>query len=300
MAFTRFLFSAGLLLLAAGYCPTAAAQSGSPDTTQVQLPLPQASPRALLQQTVGLTDVTVEYHSPSVKGRGVWGQLVPYNQIWRAGANENTVISFSSNVHLNGKLVLAGKYSLFVLPVSDQDWQFVLNKVTTHWGAEGYDATQDVVRVPIVPEASAFRETLCYWFSDVRPTAAHLNLSWERLTGSLVIETDVHAQVLAGIEQTLAARPNNWQLLAQAAEYMVQNNLQAEQALHYINESIRLNESYTNTWIKARLMASKQDYGTAVLYARKALKLGDKDDANFKAQQPNMRIALTEWQAKAY
>ncbi|ALD20903.1 hypothetical protein AM218_06265 [Hymenobacter sp. DG25A] len=288
----------GFMVAMGVVAPDAQAQQASKPA--VQLPLPQVSPHALVQQTIGLTDITVDYHAPGVKGRTVWGQLVPYNQIWRAGANENTVVKFSAPVRINGQAVPTGSYSLYVLPVSDQDWQFVLNRVTTHWGAEGYDEKDDLVRIPIVPEASPFRETLLYWFSDAKNGTARLNLSWEKLTGSVYITTDVHAQALAGIEQTLAKQPHNWQLLAQAAEYLIQNNIQAELALRYINESIRLNDTYLNNWLKARLLASKDDYSTAIVYARKALKLGDKDDNTFKSQQPTMRIALTEWQAKAY
>ncbi|QDA62003.1 DUF2911 domain-containing protein [Hymenobacter jejuensis] len=280
--------------------PAAGVPAATTTATPPQLPLPQVSPHAVLTQTIGLTEVGIDYHAPGVKNRPVWGQLVPYEQVWRAGANENTVISFSQPITLNGKAVPAGRYSFYVIPHADKDWEIILNRVTTHWGNEGYDAKDDQLRVAAMPEPAPFHETLLYWFSEVQPTGAHLNLTWEKRTLTLLIETQVHNQVLAGIEKTLSAKPDDWQLLAQAADYLVQNNLQAELALRYINESIKLNDTYANNWIKARLLAAQQDFGTAVVYARKALKLGDKDDASFKAQQPNMRIALTEWQSKAY
>ncbi|SHL74615.1 DUF2911 domain-containing protein [Hymenobacter psychrotolerans] len=264
------------------------------------LPLPQASPHVLLSHTVGLSEVMVDYHAPSVRNRQIWQGLVPYNQIWRAGANENTLITFTDTVRINGKTLPAGQYSFFVFPRSDQDWDMVFNRVTTHWGAEKYDEKEDVLRVPVVPEESAFHETLLYWFSDVKPGSAHLNLSWEKKTVSIYIDTNVQARVVAGIEKAVAQRPGDWQLLAQAADYLVQNNLNAERALYFINESIRLRDVYTNNWIKARLLASKLDYDTAIVYARKAIKLGDKDDENFKAQLPSMRVSLIEWQGKAY
>jgi len=280
--------------------PQAPAALASATTGQPQLPLPQASPHSVILQTLGLTDVTVDYHSPAVRNRPIWGGLVPYNQVWRAGANENTLITFSRPVKLNGKTVAAGQYSLYVFPRADSDWDFILNRVTTHWGSENYDPQDDVVHVPVLPQQVAFQETLLYWFSEVKPASGRLNLTWERRTISMVVETNVETQVLAGIEQTLTQHPNNWQLLAQAADYLVQQKLQPELALRYINESLHLQEAYLNNWIKARLLASQQDYGTAIIYARKALKLGDKEDADFKAQQANMRITLTEWQGKAY
>ncbi|MBW3128196.1 DUF2911 domain-containing protein [Hymenobacter profundi] len=278
----------------------APAALASATTGQPQLPLPQASPHAVIAQTLGLTDVTVDYHSPAVRSRAVWGALVPYNQVWRAGANENTLITFSRPVKLNGKDVAAGQYSLYVYPRADSEWDFILNRVTTHWGTENYDPKDDVVHVPVLPEKANFQETLLYWFSEVKPASGRLNLTWERRTLSMLIETDVQTQVLAGIAQTLTQHPGNWQLLAQAADYLVQNNLQPELALRYINESLRLNDAYANNWIKAQLLASQQDYTTALIYTRKALKLGSKDDDDFKNQQATMRVALTEWQAKAY
>jgi len=264
------------------------------------LPLPKASPHVVLNHAVGLSEVTIDYHAPSVRNRVIWQGLVPYNQIWRAGANENTVMTFSDTVRINGKKLPAGKYSFYIFARSDQDWDLVFNRVTTHWGAEGYDEKDDVLRVPVVPQASDFHETLLYWFSDVKPGSAHLNLSWEKKTVSFVVDSDVENKVAAAIEKAVAQRPGDWQLLAQAADYLVQNNLRPERALYFINESIRLRDVYTNNWIKARLLASKLDFDTAIVYGRKAIKLGDKDDRNFKAQLPSMRVALIEWQGKAY
>ncbi|SHJ22351.1 Protein of unknown function [Hymenobacter daecheongensis DSM 21074] len=296
-----FRFSSLLLGCGLSFClltsPAALAQSKA---EQQQLPLPQVSPHAVVQQTVGLTEVVVDYHSPSVKNRAIWGQLVPYEQVWRAGANENTIISFADPVILNGKAVPAGRYSFYVLPHQSKDWEIILNRVTTHWGAEGYDAKDDQIRLTAAPEAATMHESLLYWFSEVKRNSARLNLTWEKRTVSLLVETDVNTKVLTTIEKTIAAQPQNWQLLAQAADYLVQNNLESERALRYINESIRLKEAYTNTWIKARLLASQQDYGTAIVVGRKAIKLGEKQDSTFKTQLPNMRLALTEWQSKAY
>ncbi|GAA3941063.1 DUF2911 domain-containing protein [Hymenobacter algoricola] len=292
------------LLLASGLCfglllggSSAQAQSYA---EQQQLPLPQASPHAVVQQTVGLTDITVDYHSPSVKGRAIWGALVPYDQVWRAGANENTILAFADPVILNGQSVPAGRYSFYVVPHETQDWEVVLNRVTTHWGAEGYEAKDDQLRLKAAPETAPLHESLLYWFSELKPASARLNLTWEKRTVSVLVTTDVHTKVLATIEKTIAAQPQNWQLLAQAADYLVLNNLESERALRYINESIRLKEAYTNTWIKARLLASQQDFGTAIEVGRKAIKLGEKRDTNFKTQLPGMRLALTEWQSKAY
>ncbi|GAA4007960.1 DUF2911 domain-containing protein [Hymenobacter fastidiosus] len=294
--FSALLLGCGL----AGCLLTGRATQAQTYAEQQQLPLPQMSPHAVVQQTVGLTDVVIDYHSPSVRGRAIWGALVPYDQVWRAGANENTLISFADPVTLNGQAVPAGRYSFYVVPHDGQDWELILNRVTTHWGAEGYNAKDDQLRLKGTPEPAAMHENLLYWFSELKPNHARLNLTWEKRTVSLIVETDVNTKVLATIEKTITAQPKNWQLLAQAADYLVQNSLESELALRYINESIRLKEAYNNTWIKARLLASKQDYATAIEVGRKAIKLGEKQDTAFKTQLPGMRVALTEWQSKAY
>lgn len=301
--FTQLVASGiGTLLLSVRLLGGALAQTGPAPAmpTASLLPLPQASPHVQLTHTIGLSEVSLDYHAPSVRSRVIWEGLVPYGQIWRAGANENTVITFADTVRVNGKTLPAGRYSFYIFPRSDQDWDMVFNRVTTHWGTEGYDEKNDVLRVPVVPEVSAFHETLLYWFSDVTPGSAHLNLSWGKKTVSLLVDTNVQTKVVAGIEKAVAERPDDWQLLAQAADYLVQNNLQAERALYFINESIRLRDVYTNNWIKARLLASKLDYDTAIVYGRKAIKLGAKDDMAFKTQLPTMRTVLIEWQGKAY
>lgn len=263
-------------------------------------PQPQVSPHAVITQTVGLTDITVDYHAPGVRNRSIWGQLVPYDQVWRAGANENTLITFTDSVRVGNKPVAAGTYSLFVQPSADHDWQFILNKKTDHWGNEGYDAQNDVLRVPVMPETSPMRETLHYWFSDIRPGTARLNLSWEQRTISVFIRTNPHAKVLAAMQAAVAKTPNDPQLLSAAADYLIQNQIEAELALKYVNRAIELNESYTNLWLKARLMAQKEDYLSAVESARRAIKAGDKDDDKFKNQLPGMKLTLTQWQSKAY
>ena len=297
---SRLVFVTGCSLLLAAPAALAQTRPAPPAPPESLIPLPQASPHVVLQHAVGLTDITVDYHAPSMRNRVIWQGLVPYNQIWRAGANENTIITFSDTVRLNGRSLPAGQYSFYVLPRSDQDWELVFNRVITHWGAEGYDQKDNVLRIPVVPETSPLHETLLYWFSNVTTSNAHLNLSWEKKTVSLLIDTNVQAQVLAGIEKAVAARRDDWQLLAQAAEYLVQHNLNGEKALYYINESIRLRNASTNNWIKARLLASKLDYDTAIVYGRKAIKLGDKADASFRTRLPSMRVSLIEWQAKAY
>lgn len=137
------------------------------------------SPNALVSQTVGTTVITVEYGRPGVKGRTVWGELVPLNAVWRAGANEATTIEFSTAVTVNENKIPAGKYSLFIIPKEDT-WTVILNSVAKQWGAYKYDKTKDVLRFEITPSEGEHVEWLEYSFSDLSADTAHLNLMWEK------------------------------------------------------------------------------------------------------------------------
>lgn len=145
----------------------ALALSSEPARAQAPaLQTPQASPAAKVEQTVGLTRLAVDYHRPAVNGRKVWGMLVPYGQVWRAGANENTLFTTSSAIKVQGKPLAAGSYGLHMIPTANE-WTIIFNKVTTAWGSFSYDAKQDSLRVTVRPvEAPEMEERLSYRFDD--------------------------------------------------------------------------------------------------------------------------------------
>ncbi len=153
------------------------------------------SPKAEVTQTIGLTDVTVSYSRPGVKGRKIWGGLVPYDKVWRAGANEATKITFSGNVLVNGKKVPAGSYGFFLIPHKNE-WTVIFNKVADQWGAFTYNETQDFLRINVKPQPSNFHEWLEYSFSDMKvnsrgKNSAVLSLLWEKIKLPLTIKADV-------------------------------------------------------------------------------------------------------------
>src|SRR5436853_150270 len=141
----KAVFQALLSLMTSALPVASAAQS-------FVLDLPAASPRAQISQRIGLTDVTINYHRPLVKGRKIWGGLVPYGTVWRAGANENSTISFSTPVKIEGHVVAAGTYALYMIPSASQ-WTVVLSKFTGDWGQYNYDPSEDAVRVDVTPQA---------------------------------------------------------------------------------------------------------------------------------------------------
>ncbi len=155
----------------------------------------RVSPKASITETIGLTDVSVSYSRPGVKGRKIWGSLVPYDKVWRAGANEATKIIFSSDVWVEGKKLSAGSYSFFVIPKA-KAWIVIFNKVADQWGAFEYNESEDALRLDITPQSRNFIEWLNYSFSDLKvnthgKNSAVLNLNWEKVRLPIKIETEV-------------------------------------------------------------------------------------------------------------
>ena len=145
------------------------------------------SPKASVMQTVGFTDVTIDYSRPGVKGRTIWGALVPYNKVWRAGANEATTINFSTDVTIEGKSLPAGKYGFFTIPNKDS-WTLIFNKVADQWGAFQYNEAEDALRVTVKPESNNFQEWLAYTITKTGDKSAVVSLEWEKLKVPFKIE----------------------------------------------------------------------------------------------------------------
>lgn len=148
------------------------------------------SPKALVQQTVGFTDVKIEYSRPGVKGRTIWGGLVPYNVVWRAGANEATKITFTDDVTINGKKLKAGSYSFFAIPTKN-NWTLIFNKVADQWGAFEYNEAEDALRIEVTPEEGYWQEWLAYTFEKTSDNSAVIRLEWEKLKIPFNVEVDI-------------------------------------------------------------------------------------------------------------
>lgn len=264
-----------------------------------QIKLPQASPAAMVKQTIGLTDITVRYHAPGVKGRQIFGSLVPYGKLWRAGANEATLITFEDDLFLNHERVPAGTYSFFILPENETDWNIVLNKDTTLWGLEGYSELNDVAYLRVTPKKIPFQETLQFAFSDISTNTGTLNLSWENSQVSIRIETEIEKKALANIEKALkVAAPDDWYTWAQAANYLLSRKDQHEKALTYINKSIAIKENFYNNWVKARLYALNREYQVAANLSAKAMQLGPKEPESYQTYAREIETSYQEWKKR--
>lgn len=214
-----------------------------------EIKFPKASPAATVMQTIGLTDVTVVYHRPGVKGREIWGKLVPYNEVWRTGANNATTIEFSTDAAIEGQPLKAGKYALFTIPGQDE-WTIILNKQTDIWGDNGYKEDQDVLRVKVKPmEAVPPCEWMIFVFTDLSDNGAKLMLRWEKVMVSIAITVDTKAIIAKNIDKTMGryfVQPYY------AANYAF-NEDDLQKAKKYVDMSTGIEANYWNTLLQAKI-----------------------------------------------
>lgn len=223
-------------------------------SAQQNLTLPDASQHAIVMQQVGLCEIKIDYHRPGVKGRMVWGGLVPFDQVWRAGANDNTTISFSKDVIVAGKNVPAGTYGLHMIP-TENEWTIILNKDYRAWGSFFYKEENDQMRFKVKPQSSEFQEWLMYSFDDVTSNSTTASLSWEKLKVPFKIEIDLHKQMLDEMAVQLTGIPGFfWQGWNQAANYCYVNGIELEQGLVWADRSLGINKNVTNAYTKAAIL----------------------------------------------
>src|SRR5207302_358676 len=221
-----------------------------------ELNIPRVSQRASVTQRIGLTDVTITYHRPAVGGREIWGKTVPYGKVWRAGANENTTITFTDEVTVEGKPLGAGTYGLHTIPDKDQ-WAIIFSKNSTSWGSFSYDEKEDALRVIVKPHAAEAFEQLTYTFEDVKPESAVATLRWEKLAVPFQIGVDLKAVVLRSIKNELRSVGGfTWAGYDEAAQWCLDNNYNLEEALKWENTSIQNEERFENWETKSRILTA--------------------------------------------
>ncbi len=262
---------------------------------QAQPELPPPSPGAKVEQQVGLTKLVVAYSSPGVKGRKVFGELVPYGELWRTGANAATTFEASRDFTFGGTKVPAGTYALYSIP-GDQSWTVILNKNPNASGTRGYDQKNDVARVAVTPTQSPARERLAFLFADTTDDGTRLDLEWDTLRVSVPITVDTKAQAMSNIEKSLG---DAWRPHWASARYLLDTGGDLNQATGYIDTSIAIKATWWNTWVKAQILAKQGKRAEAVVAAEKAQTLG-KDDAVFQEFfKDQVAKAITDWKKPA-
>ncbi|HEV8432592.1 MAG TPA: DUF2911 domain-containing protein [Thermoanaerobaculia bacterium] len=253
---------------------------------QAAIPLPEASPAATVGQTIGVTDVTITYHRPAVNKRKIWGGLVPYDTLWRAGANENTTISFSTPVKVEGKELPAGTYAFYALPTASQ-WTLIFSKFTGDWGGYNYDAAEDVLRVNVTPQPTAeSQERLSYTFDDVTNGSAIASIRWERLRVPMKIEVDLPSTVRAAIVSSLRGG-KHWDAAAwsAAARWELRNG-DPDTALKYADHALSLSVNLSTLRTKAAILEKKGDAKGAAELRDRAKTLATESETIVLAYQP--------------
>jgi len=252
-------------------------------TAQQNLKTPQASQQASVSQRVGLTDIVVDYHRPAVNNRTVWGGIVPYDQVWRAGANENTTISFTTDVMVESKKVAAGTYGLHMIPTKNT-WTIIFSKDNAAWGSFFYNEKNDAVRFTVTPVANDFQEWLSYSFDELSAKSTTLTLKWEKLSIPIKIEVDVNETVIANMEKELTGIPGFfWQGWNQIATYALGNNYNLDKALAWADKSIGINKNLTNLMTKSLILESTGKSQEAENIKKEAFALPGVDETQVNA-----------------
>lgn len=260
---------------------------------QAQITMPQPSPLSTVTQKIGLTDVSITYSRPSAKGRKVFGDLVPYDKLWRTGANKCTKITVNDTVKINQVKMGPGDYALFTVP-SEKVWMIVINKDATLSGTSGYDESKDVTRFKVNAEKCPFTETFTINFSDLTLTSANIEITWETTKVSFKIESDPDAKVMKNINQSLQVNPVNYY---QAARYYMDTNRDLKQALVWIDQAI--SGGYNKYWVlrqKSLIQAGLGDYKGAIATANESKTMAQKDgnDDYVKMNEASIK----EWEKK--
>ncbi|MGH7580759.1 MAG: DUF2911 domain-containing protein [Gemmatimonadales bacterium] len=244
------------------------------------LVMPKASQRAGVSQTVGLTEISITYDRPAVKQREIWGKLVPYDSVWRAGANENTVIAFSSAVRVGGRDLPAGRYGLHMIPTPDQ-WTVILSRQADAWGSFSYDPKEDVVRLTAVPVAAPFQESLGYTLDDPGTGSVVATLHWEKLALPFTVDVDYKKVVADSLRQQLRGLGRFfWQPWSQAAAWCAGNDVNLAEASEWAQSSIAINENFTNLRVKATLLEKMGDAANAAQLRRRTFEVAVEPDMN--------------------
>lgn len=254
-----------------------------------QMEMPRTSPHAKVMQRVGVTDVTVEYHRPGVKDRVIFGDLVPYDQVWRAGANNRTTITFSNPVKVGGKDVPAGTYGLLTIP-GERKWTVILSKVAEAWGSGGYDAADDAARVSVTPRSGAATEWMEFGFENLSHDSVDVVLRWANVEVPFTVASDTRALVAQGVTGTLSG----------AAEFCAENDGCEGRAIPWAAAAAETNPSFWSWRTLARLHAAQGEAAEAVTAGEKALAAIDgMDNAPPASYVDTMKEWIAEWKADA-
>jgi len=259
--------------------------SGASLAQSLVLDLPDQSQRAEVSQKIGVTNITIKYHRPLVNDRKIWGGLVPYGQVWRAGANFNTMISFTDPVTIEGQPLAAGTYGLHMIPNADE-WTIIFSKNSTSWGSFTYDQAEDALRVNVRPTTADMHNALTYDFDQLTPNSAVVELQWEKVAVPFKVAVDVHSTVQASLKKQLRNLSQyTWMSWDDAANYLLAEKVALDDALTYTNKSIQTEDRYDNEMTKANVLKALDRNDESETAKKKALELANPLQTHLYARQ---------------
>jgi hypothetical protein len=264
-----FVLLSGLLSVPSlGHAQTAVSET-------LMLDLPRQSQHALITQRIGITDITINYHRPLANGRQIWGKLAPYGQVWRAGANENTTITFSDPVTIEGQPLDKGTYGLHMIPGENQ-WTVIFSKASTAWGSFSYKQDEDALRVTVKPQATELHDALAYDFDELKPDSAVVTLRWDKVAVPFKVGVKVNDIVTASLHTQLRGYAQYyWEGWDDAAGYFLANKMNLEEALKDEDQSLQIEERFDNLIGKSRILDTMGRKDAATEFRNKALERGN-------------------------
>jgi len=249
------------------------------------LDLPRASQHALVTQRIGITDVSINYHRPVVNKRKIWGGVVPYGDVWRAGANENTTIAFTDPVSVEGKSLPKGTYGLHMIP-GENEWTVIFSRNSTSWGSFTYDQKEDALRVTVKSQTAEFHEALTYDFDDVKPDSSTVTLRWEKIAVPFKVGVNTHEIVEQNLHHQLRGLAQyTWQSWDDAANYLLQEKIDLEEALKYTDKSILSEARYDNFMTRSQVLDALNRKEEATTARNKALTMANAVQLHSYARQ---------------
>ena len=255
----------------------------------------RVSPASTVTQEIGISKIELSYSRPAVKGRKIWGGLVPFGEVWRTGANNATAITFSHAAKVAGKDVPAGSYGLFAIP-GEKTWTLILNKKAKQWGAYDYKKEEDQLRWEVTPQAGVFLEYLEYRVLPVDPGNAMVELGWEKLRVSFLVAFDTKGIYWSQLEDTLKKAPDSdWVPWFQAARYCQEQGIEPQKALAWIEKSLKIGENFQNHEIAARIYRNAKRLPEALSHLQKAIDLSRGKAP--KEYTENLEKELATWKA---
>ena len=249
------------------------------------LNIPRQSQHSVLTQRIGITDITINYHRPLVNGRKIWGDLVPYGQVWRAGANENTTIAFSDPVTIEGQPLDKGVYGLHMIP-GENEWTVIFSRNSTSWGSFTYKQEEDALRVTVKPQPADMHNALTYDFGKLTPTSAVVELEWEKVAVPFKVDVDVNKIVEASLHQQLRGLAQyTWEGWDDAANYLLAQKTDLDEALKYEDQSIQVEKRFDNLMTKSNVLDAMGKKDEADTTRKQALAMANPLQLHIYARQ---------------